>query len=215
MKLIMENWRQFINESNIHPNIMRMIDRLEDEDGGKVRINKYQVLVRDRQGKLLAQVSFDPTDGMYGKCLGASVVSSSEAEGSYGPLAYDIAIEASGGLVSDRTEVSSAARDVWDYYDNNRPDVVKKQMDNLENELTPEEKDNCEQLTADQDDASSSWKDSPLSKKYSKPHGKTPVIDELSKRGMIYQEPSPVKDFPADGMTPSKYDGDTHPGGIP
>jgi len=215
MKLIMENWRQFLNESNIDPKIMRMIDRLEDEAGGKVRINKYQVLIRDWQGKLLAQVSFDPTDGMYGKCLGASVVSFSEAEGSYGPLAYDIAIEASGGLVSDRTEVSNAARDVWDYYDNNRPDVIKQQMDNLENELTPEEKDNCEQLTADQDDQSSSWKDSSLSKKYSKPNGKTPVIDELIKRSMLHQKPLLKKDFPADGMTPSKYDGDTHPGGLP
>ncbi len=211
----MENWRQFINESNIHPNIMRMIDRLENEDGGKVRINKYQVLVKDRQNKTLAQVSYDPADGMYGKCAGASIVSFSEAEGGYGPLAYDIAIEATGGLVSDRTEVSNAARGVWDYYDNNRPDVIKQQMDNLENELTPEEKDNCEQLTADQDGQSSSWKDSPLSKKYSKPHGKTPVIDELIKRRMLHQKHPLKKDFSADGMTPGKYNGDLHPGGIP
>ena len=161
-----------------------------------------------------ASITWDD-DPVFGPCLKSKIVSGAYADEGLGPLAYDIAIEASGGLVSDRTEVSNAARDVWDYYDNNRPDVIKQQMDNLENELTPEEKDNCEQLTADQDDQSSSWKDSSLSKKYSKPHGKTPVIDELIKRRMLHQKPALKNDFPADGMTPSKYNGDLHPGGIP
>ena len=118
MKLLREYIREVLTESAIHPKIMRMIDRLEDEEGGKVRINRYQVLVKDRQNKTLAQVSFDPDDGMHGNCSGASIVSIAEAEGGYGPLAYDIAIEATGGLTADRTEVSDEAEAVWDYYDN-------------------------------------------------------------------------------------------------
>ena len=166
-----------------------MIDRLEDEESGKVRINKSQVLVRDYQGKLLATVSFDPSDGMYGKCLGADIVSFSEAEGGYGPLAYDIAIEATGGLAPDRTEVSYSARDVWAYYEKNRPDVIVQQLDNARNKLTPEDHDNCEQLAAAKDDSVGTgdddwnWETSSLSKVYSK--SGTPVIDELRKRGMI------------------------------
>ncbi len=190
MKLLREYIRELLTESTVHPKIMSMIDRLEDEEGGKVKINRYQVLVRDRQGKLLATVSFDPSDGMYGKCLGSDIVSFSEAEGGYGPLAYDIAIEATGGLAPDRTQVSNAARDVWKYYNDQRDDVKKVQLDDLQNSLTPEEKDNCEQLSAAKDDSTGdldagdwAWGESPLSKVYIKLG--TPVIDELRKRGMI------------------------------
>jgi hypothetical protein len=184
MNLLREYIRELLTESTtIHPRIMKMIDRLEDEEGGRVKINRYQVLVKDRQMKTLAQVSFDPTGSMYGNCSGASIVSFSEAEGGYGPLAYDIAIEATGGLAPDRTEVSNSARDVWAYYSNNRPDVIKQQMDDLYNRLTPDEKDNCDQNTAEQDDMAYDWKESSLSKVYSK--SGTPVIDELRKRGMI------------------------------
>ena len=48
MKLLREYIRELLTESAIHPKIMRMIDRLEDEEGGKVKIHKYQVLVKDR-----------------------------------------------------------------------------------------------------------------------------------------------------------------------
>ena len=168
----------------------------------------------------MASVEFDPDESMHGPCLGAATVNSAMAQDGLGPLVYDIAMEVTGGLISDRTEVSNAARDVWHYYDKKRPDIIKQQMDDLYNFLTPEERDNCEQITADQDDSVSSWQKSSLSKKYSKPKGVTPVIDELTTRGLIWTpDQAPIKnteitDFPADGMTPSKYDGDTHPGGI-
>ena len=189
MNLLREYIRELLTESTIHPKIMRMIDRLEDEEGGKVKINRYQVLVKDRQNKTLAQVSFDPTDGMHGKCSGASIVSIAEAEGGYGPLAYDIAIEATGGLAADRTEVSDEAEAVWDYYANYRKDVQVDQLDidymnsYGEDQLTPGDKsDDCDQVPA-YDKYGPSWNESGLSKKISKVG--TPVMDELRKRGMI------------------------------
>jgi len=190
MKLLREYIRELLTESTtIHPKIMKMIDRLEDEEGGKVKINRYQVLVKDRQNKTLAQVSFDPTDGMHGKCSGASIVSIAEAEGGYGPLAYDIAIEATGGLAADRTEVSDEAEAVWDYYANYRKDVQVDQLDidymnsYGEDQLTPDDKsDDCDQVPA-YDKYGPSWNESGLSKKISKVG--TPVMDELRKRGMI------------------------------
>ena len=189
MKLLREYIREVLTESAIHPKIMRMIDRLEDEEGGKVKINRYQVLVKDRQNKTLAQVSFDPTDGMHGNCSGASIVSIAEAEGGYGPLAYDIAIEATGGLAADRTEVSDEAESVWDYYANYRKDVQVQQLDidkyNRDNhdQLTPDDNsDDCEQLPA-VSKYGPNWDATGLSKKISK--SGTPVIDELRKRGMI------------------------------
>ena len=190
MKLLREYIRELLTESTtIHPKIMKMIDRLEDEEGGKVKINRYQVLVKDRQNKTLAQVSFDPTDGIYGKCSGASIVSITEAEGGYGPLAYDIAIEATGGLAADRTEVSDEAEAVWDYYANYRKDVPVQQLDidkyNRDNhdQLTPDDaSDDCVQLPA-VSKYGPNWDDTGLSKKISKVG--TPVIDELRKRGMV------------------------------
>jgi hypothetical protein len=190
MNLLREYIRELLTESTtIHPKIMKMIDRLEDEEGGKVKINRYQVLVKDRQNKTLAQVSFDPTDGMHGKCSGASIVSIAEAEGGYGPLAYDIAIEATGGLAADRTQVSDEAEAVWDYYTNYRKDVQVDQLDidymnsYGEDQLTPGDKsDDCDQVPA-YDKYGPSWNESGLSKKISKVG--TPVMDELRKRGMI------------------------------
>ena len=190
MKLLREYIRELLAESAIHPKIMKMIDRLEDEEGGKVKIHKYQVLVKDRQMKTLAQVSFDPTGGMYGNCSGASIVSFSEAEGGYGPLAYDIAIEATGGLAPDRKEVSAEAEAVWSRYESYRDDVKADQLDIPEDygepQLTPDDpSDDCEQVPA-YDTYQDGWMVSPLSKKYSK--SGTPVIDELRKRGMLVEK---------------------------
>jgi hypothetical protein len=56
------------------------------------------------------------------------------AKGGYGPLLYDIALEAlwkfqKAALTSDRAQVSTHAKAVWDYYLENRDDVEKIQMD--------------------------------------------------------------------------------------
>jgi len=204
MKLLLENWREYIKESpteSIAPEIMSMIDNL-DKAGGTVDIDKYVIRIQ-HNGSTIATVEFEPSPTAYGNCLGAMSVTKSDSDGSgFGPLAYDIAMEIAGGLTSDRAQVSGEARAVWDYYDKNRSDVKKDQLDNLKNFLTPEEEDNCEQLSAQHDDvtgrAGGYWPDSALSKKYSK--SGTPVVDELNKRGMFAQATPQAKQAKGGGL---------------
>ena len=110
----------------------------------------------------------------YGNCGDAWMVGGSGAQEGFGPLLYDIAIEWAtqngGGLISDRGSVSDDAQAVWSYYERNRGDVTAHQLDDLENTLTPEDEDNC-----DQDIGRSTvsgmydtWQDSQLSKRYTK-----------------------------------------------
>ena len=110
----------------------------------------------------------------YGNCGDAWMVGGSGAQEGFGPLLYDIAIEWAtqngGGLISDRGSVSDDAQAVWSYYERNRDDVTAHQLDDLENTLTPEDEDNC-----DQDIGRSTvsgmydtWQDSQLSKRYTK-----------------------------------------------
>jgi len=103
-----------------------------------------------------------------------------------GPLLYDIAMEIAtlegGGLMSDRAEVSQRARHVWQKYAG-RSDIEKRQLDNLQNELTPDtDEDNCQQDSAEYD-ADVAWEDSPLSKRYLK--NNPSVIIKLRDLGMI------------------------------
>lgn len=108
-----------------------------------------------------------------GPCGGAYSVHVSGATDGWGPFLYDIAIELAtqraNGLMADRMSVSNAARRVWRYYDENRPDVRKKQLDNLKNELTPTEQDNCNQKVIYQKgNRGIAIQDSPISKIYRK-----------------------------------------------
>jgi hypothetical protein len=128
----------------------------------------------------------------YNPCLDAwSIEQTSPTTNGWGPLLYDIAIEVAtqeaGGLMSDRNEVSDAARAVWDKYDTARGDVKKRQLDlsdddidNWEAEdegqeplerLTPDdEEDDCTQWSAIQDRmGATDWYKSPLSRVYRKP----------------------------------------------
>ena len=180
MNLLREYIRELLTESAIHPKIMSMIDRAE-KHGLKVRVGKYSVGISDGDFSI-ATVSWE--DGMHGPCLNSSNVTSTYVKGGFGPLAYDVAIEASGGLAPDRLEVSDEALRVWSYYEKIRDDVKKDQLDDLYNELTPEHEDNCEQESSSHH-MGDDWHLSPLSKKYSK-HG-TPVIDELRRRGMLQE----------------------------
>ena len=110
-----------------------------------------------------------------GECNNAWVVGGSDADDGWGPLLYDVAIEWAtqngGGLISDRGSVSDEAQGVWNYYMRNRSDVTAHQLDDLNNSLTPEEEDNCDQdigrgtVTGMYD----TWVDSALSKRYTKP----------------------------------------------
>ena len=111
-------------------------------------------------------------------CGGAYEVVLAGAQSGWGPMLYDVAMEWAtqngGGLVSDRSHVSPAARGVWDYYLSNRGDVQSVQLDDLRNTITPEEEDNCEQHAATVGRSSAGmpktidFQESPLSKRYTK-----------------------------------------------
>ena len=198
MNLLREYIRELLTES-VNPKIMSMIDKLE-KNGGSVEILPDRVMIwepsENNPRRWIAMVAYETTVGARagGKCGGAGgVVQSATAKTGMGPLAYDVAIEAQGGmgLISDRGDVSSDARAVWDYYMNNRPDVIKQQLDDQYNLLTPENDDNCNQeiegtggTAVDMfPDNPRAWVKSSLSKLYKK--SGTPVMDELRKRGML------------------------------
>ena len=77
-------------------------------------------------------------------CLGAWQVVQSQAPHGWGPLLYDVAMETVGdaGLMADRGSISSDAYSVWMTYAS-RGDVEKKQLDDEDDTLTPDKKDNC------------------------------------------------------------------------
>ena len=120
-------------------------------------------------------------DREYGSCGDAWKVAAAHAGSGWGPMLYDVAMEYAtvmgAGLIADRDAVSKDARAVWNYYFSRRGDVKVHQLDDLQNTLTPEEEDNCDQTVslhnvrlADLDDSGDSlkWTESPLSKRYTK-----------------------------------------------
>ena len=198
MNLLREYIRELLAES-IDPKIMSMIDGAESA-GYRVKISDGRVSVYDPQidvsrwptkvnakNKVAGVAWYSPGGPDFGPCLQASIVNASGAAEGLGPLAYDVAIETTGGLTSDRTEVSGAAEAVWNRYMTSRPDVTVDQLDimdsYLEPQLTPDDiSDDCEQVPA-HDTLKGEWHTSALSKKYTK--AGTPVMDELRKRGML------------------------------
>lgn len=135
-----------------------------------------------------------PMPSDYGKALGAYEVTQSRAPMGYGPLLYDVAMElateAGSGIMADRRNVSQAARDVWSYYLEQRPDVEAVQLDNMKNFLTPTDDDNARQLSSSFDmqdgmPTNIEWTDSPLSKMYRVRNGTTPTLDKLRKMGKL------------------------------
>ena len=126
-----------------------------------------------------------------GSCLGSWQVISSQVSDGWGPLLYDVAMEVVGdaGLMADRGSLSDDAYNVWKYYMNSRPDVVKKQLDDPDNTLTPEEEDNCDIDSAPEvneieweTQLVGALRDSPVMKVYTK--GPT-TIQELESMGRL------------------------------
>lgn len=126
------------------------------------------------------------TDRSLEPCFdGFEVVLSNAAHG-LGPLIYDIVMEVAseigGGLYSDRNEVSGEARRIWNYYDTNRPDVQKFEMDSPQNERTPDLYDNCEIELARSENQDAWWQSS-MAKVYVKKG--SPTIRQLLQLGKI------------------------------
>lgn len=182
MRFLREYIRALLTES-LDPKIASMIDRAE-EAGHMIEVENGAVYLFDatrsetRTSNIAAVQWYSAGSNMFGPCLKAAHVNHSRALGNFGPLVYDVAIEVTGGLTPDRTEVSKDARGVWDYYMKRRPDVIKQQLDNPRNRLTPEYEDNCSHPGRFSQKSS-------MSKKYSKTG--TPVMDELRRRGMLVE----------------------------
>jgi hypothetical protein len=125
-------------------------------------------------------------------CHGAWVVAFSRADKGWGPMLYDIAMELAGtdGLTPDRYRVSYSAFEVWDYYLHRRPDVKRKQLDDInppegEFRLTPDfSDDDCVQVSTRKVDSGTPWEKSSLSKVYYKPSNDT--IKALERKGKLF-----------------------------
>lgn len=122
--------------------------------------------------KDLGKISFELDPTSVGKNV-YSVFSSISQKG-FGPLLYDLSMElvnkitnGKGYLKSDPLAVSKDALNVWNYYDKNRSDVQKKQLDSLENELTPTKIDNVDQ-SFPKKEYKKDWYKSSLSKGFNK-----------------------------------------------
>jgi len=109
-----------------------------------------------------------------------------------GPLIYDIAMEILSlkglSLASDRDEVSDKAQKIWDFYDTERGDVEKIQLDNEDGDLTPDyPDDDCNQFMSRSVSADSGgskkWNDVSLSRAFMKKS--TPILDELNSLGIL------------------------------
>ena len=186
MKLLREYIRELLKESAIHQSIEKYI-KIAKNEGMWITLKDHGnggvVYIQNREMHYGSVSWRQPNATMHGPCLGGMIITQAEAQGGYGPLLYDIAIEYSGGLIPDRLSVSREARRVWQYYDNRRPDVFKTQLDDMFNRLTPEEQDNCEDESAMDDDDALKYEDSSLSRMYRK--AGTPVIDKLYEMGLI------------------------------
>ena len=206
MKLLLENWRKFISEGmKTVDDLVSFVDEASPEYQTDIYILihnsqyggvEFSYAAKDDDGKIY---ELDKNDALNGKvhirpmkstapapCDGAYEVGWAGTTKGWGPLLYDIAIEYAtihgNGLISDRKDISAAARPVWDRYLNSREDVESHQLDDLHNTLTPDiEKDNCDQYIASlgsQDE----WQESALSKRYTK---SPTTITKLEKMGRL------------------------------
>jgi len=133
------------------------------------------------------------------------------AEGGFGPMVYDIAMEYVGseGLMCDRSSVSDEAARVWDYYLSNRSDVRAVQLDNHRQPfVTPGDKsDDCDgyytlakhtlndsSFDADIPDHAEKWMSHWSTKKFVKTSG-TLIIDELQELKLLYYDREDVGQF--------------------
>ena len=109
--------------------------------------------VRDKVGSgelpVLGMISVSPNSQEESPQWGAATIKLAAAEPGWGPLLYDIVMSAEGGIISDRDSVSGAARGVWKYYKDSRPDVEAKPLDNARHPRTRVKKDDVDGWFAD------------------------------------------------------------------
>ena len=103
----------------------------------------------------------------------------------WGPMLYDVAMECAGqrGLMSDRFNVTEEARQVWQFYDTQRQDVSKQQMDNMGHYFSASDTLAVEQSSARKDPTAKKWYASSLSRAYFAMG--TPTLERLQELGKL------------------------------
>jgi len=200
MKLLFENWRKYLLSER------KSYARTIEGPGGLVERDTYITLMKsgidirvyysDKSGQKQSdkipsgEVRAIKAPENFAPCLHAYQVVESFADDGFGPLLYDVVMEAAGefGLMPDRESLSRDAYDVWHFYMKYRDDVQKKQLDDKSNELTDDPEDNCGVTSARayddnfddyrSDDKKQALYDSPVMKVYTK--GLT-TIEKLEK----------------------------------
>ena len=209
MKLLIENFRKFLNES-VNPKIKQIADGLPDDVvilARKLSTGFRFIYVDKTFNKPLTPESpvwgrVDITNNYKdggGECLDGWIILTSKTAKGWGPLLYEVALEWSSkngsGLMSDRTVVSKDAEKIWDIY-MQRGDVEKKQLDVFHNDflnqlddieasdfpqLTPDNiEDDCLQIKAIEK-GKENWMDTPFAKLYVK--GDDSTIKYLKEMG--------------------------------
>ena len=178
MKLILENWRQYLNEAAMGIGNLpeRTVVVIEDVPAG---VEIYYSDLGDPgrtdtypYGKVrIERTSYKPEKD----CDGTWSVVTSDADSGWGPMLYDIAMEwatqNANGLMADRASVEDEAKNVWDYYLNKRDDVQAHQVGD----------DNCDQYVAIEDRGEDDWENSSLSKRYTKEPTTIKALEDAGK----------------------------------
>jgi hypothetical protein len=203
MKLIFENWRNYVlTEAMKQPEDLPedlFIGFAENKNSARFRYitadGNYSG-ESDRNaaihGEVIIRIGLAGSEGS-DTCSDIWTVGWSAAAHGWGPMLYDCAIEYSTlhghGLMPDRASVSSEAAAIWNYYYNKRGDVEKIQMDDIE--ISPEDdkytpnysKDDCDQDVArDYKDKYPNWLENPITSAYRK---KPTTLNKLKELGKL------------------------------
>lgn len=118
---------------------IKRIQKIED------KIARYDIVDYDEMQKFLYAIISTSGTNRVGRAYNAQEVVGSAAKSGWGPLAYDIALSLhKNGLMPDRSSVSPAAANVWAFYDQNRKDVKKLQLDDITDPKTKPKIDDAE-----------------------------------------------------------------------
>ena len=178
-QLIMEVLEEGMNTADQLPDDVYIVAFMHKE-------NKAMFAFSDSEGEVLMpwMSSTDEENDVWGDvsfwlpgskkypCSNACIVAVTEVSKGWGPLLYDLAMEAAtilgNSLTPDRSTVSDEAQSVWKYYLNKRTDIQVAQLDNEKDSFENGIDDDCTQKAARASSKSGEWMNSPLSKVYSK-----------------------------------------------
>lgn len=203
MNKFFNSWRNFLineNISNTHK-LPKEVGILINTDNSphEITIEFVDLLTGSPSNEPRGEVRIgnQPSENeeWYGACLGAWVVSFSAVDEEWAYLLFDVAIEwasmrgAGVGLAPNRASTDEASFQAWQKFLDGNKEIEVNQLDNLENDLTPDERDNCSQgaaITAASKQGTA-WHQTPISKIYKKKFPTT--IKKLQKlKKLVFKE---------------------------